>query len=1626
MSTPTPTPQPPTPREGSKPPGYWEPPSVEDMQAMLPQYAFVALLGRGGMGAVYKAVQVSLDRDVAIKVLPGDLLDDADVNFTERFKNEARLMARMNHPAIVDVHDFGATQTGLLYFVMEFIDGTDVSKMIIAQGRLPPEHALAITAHVCDALHYAHTHGVIHRDIKPANVLINMEGQVKVADFGLATASDPNLGGLTRTHMAMGTPDFAAPEACVDGAQIDGRADIYAVGVMLYQMLTGNIPRGMWTMPSVMVQTDPRFDAIIARAMQVQPDARHQSAMELRRDLDVILTVPYVKHDDRHTSAAIPKQELALAHQQRQQMVPHRGARKPAIVHAGQPSRKPGQQVITYVPQRSSNLVTLVVAVLLGGGALFLFQKMHKPAAVPPEVASSTGPIKVIESAVTPATEADGVLTFGGHRYKFLPGPFEREEDRDRATAARGHLVTINSAEEQKWIEQTFGGLISISSGVHCRMGGQCTKDGTASWSGGEPWGYTNWDASFPDGTKGESLALKHIDGALKWRNTNWSGKRCALIEWNDTTTPIPAAELFAPLASAVPAPADAVAFGGHRYKLIRRVASWSEAKDLAAAMGGHLATLTTREEDEWAGKTFVDTIPVEKLLHIGGFKIAGDAPWLWVTGEPWSFENLKKPEMNAEARGVSYMNFGYGRPRWAANWGWTSRIHIASGELQSQPRIEGFLVEWDSDRTANSVLAASNVPTTSSPPTDALLFGGHRYLMVPDKALSWTQAKAAAEMKGGHLATITSKEENEWISSTMIAGLEGGLGLWIGGTSEGTRGTWRWITGEPFTFASWNAGEPTNSDQEPALFFSNSETAGPGWGDIRNDGTGKKDRRGGYLIEWDQDVIAAPADGGSRPMSAATAQLVQASVSKPDDTQMAMKLAALQAWHRNDPDLASTRERMLRRAAGTTNVEIAERVAKLACISPMADASQQAAALALARKAVALGKGTRTAPWQQLALGMAEYRSGRFPAADEALAVAIKESPIAGSGGPAYIVGTAGFFQTMSLFHQGKTAEARALFTTTEAKMTPIPADDQNPLVTDGTSHDQLIIWLACKEAKAVLAEPLRLAQIKAQFAEAFERDVTDGPAAKAIADLDSKYLAAIDRALADATKGGRLDDVTALQAEKQRLTEHAALPAADPENIVASLGNLRATYRKTLVPLITQRDADTDSVYARYAGALAAFETELTQKGDIADAQRVRAKRDEIALLRNPGKSAVIAASPPPPSVPLTPGTTGQSTPTAISDAMLKETPPPPFTPEEAIHWALSLNGSATISKGREESQVLGAATMPKGKYTLVGLKLGERQPLHVVSLAGLANLSELRELVLNFNQVTDAGLAFLPPLPKLTTLGLHECDLTDASFAHLSRQPALTQLDVGNNKINGSGLGKFDGAARLKTLSTGSSNLTDDGLLGIIRCTSLTTLDLSGSGTAKITSLAPLSGVASLRALRLVRNTTDSLVLSLASVTQLTALDVSSSPISDFALDRISAMTSLRELNFYDCKNLTDSGFLKLLPLGKSVTRLIATQTRLSDGAFKALCGKLTEITDLNISRSGVSPAGLAALSNLKKLGAFCVHAQLCTDEGLRHLGRVTSSANLKTFGIEGLESLDKKRLDAVRRSLPRWSF
>jgi serine/threonine protein kinase len=291
----------------------WQPPTAEHLAELLPQYQIEKLIGRGGMGAVYRGVQLSLKRPVAIKLLPAELAANAD--FVSRFQREAQTLARLQHPGIVAVHDFGRTAEGHLYFIMEFVDGTDLQNIIHNPG-LQPTQALELTLQICEALQYAHSQGVIHRDIKPANVLLTQDGRAKLGDFGLARPLTTTPG-MTAASLVMGTPEYMAPEQWA--GKVDHRADIYALGVMLYEMLTGTRPHGAFDLPSIKAHVDARLDEVVVKAMRQAPEQRYQNVSELRDEVQRIRTtrppqaVPIMPPQPKAASAPKPRQRRRSA-----------------------------------------------------------------------------------------------------------------------------------------------------------------------------------------------------------------------------------------------------------------------------------------------------------------------------------------------------------------------------------------------------------------------------------------------------------------------------------------------------------------------------------------------------------------------------------------------------------------------------------------------------------------------------------------------------------------------------------------------------------------------------------------------------------------------------------------------------------------------------------------------------------------------------------------------------------------------------------------------------------------------------------------------------------------------------------------------------------------------------------------------------------------------------------------------------------------------------------------------------------------------------------------------------------------------------------------------------------------
>ena len=261
-------------------------PTVEEIARRFPELEVLGLIGEGGMGAVYRARQTRIERPIALKVLALDPSDDP--TFAERFRREAMVLARLDHPNVVKLYDFGERE-GLFFLVLELVEGTNL-RTLMQRGLLEPAQALAIVPQICEALQFAHDEGVVHRDIKPENVLIDTKGRVKIADFGLAklVGTDAREVSLTEVDQIVGTPHYMAPEQLRGSRDVDHRADIYSLGVVFYEMLTGELPRGKFELPSKRIEVDVRFDDIVLKSLERTPERRYQHAVEVKTDVESV------------------------------------------------------------------------------------------------------------------------------------------------------------------------------------------------------------------------------------------------------------------------------------------------------------------------------------------------------------------------------------------------------------------------------------------------------------------------------------------------------------------------------------------------------------------------------------------------------------------------------------------------------------------------------------------------------------------------------------------------------------------------------------------------------------------------------------------------------------------------------------------------------------------------------------------------------------------------------------------------------------------------------------------------------------------------------------------------------------------------------------------------------------------------------------------------------------------------------------------------------------------------------------------------------------------------------------------------------------------------------------------
>ena len=444
------------------------------------RYEITGELGRGAMGVVYKALDPTIGRTVALKTMRLDVHGLDAQEMVRRFQNEARAAGVLNHPNIVTIYDAGE-QDGIFYIAMEFIEGTTLHELLAEKRVLATEEVLQLTRQICRGLDYAHSNGIVHRDIKPANIMITGNGTVKIMDFGIAKSG----GQVTNTGQVLGTPNYMAPEQ-VKGRQLDGRSDLFSLGVILYEMLTGEKPFVGQNVTTIIykivnenpitprdldVTVHPGLSAIVTKALAKAPDDRYQTGADLVRDLENYkLAGPVRTGGTAAISPAPNAPEKTL-------VLPLRvvagntariaGAAAPALAKKPIPVKRPTTAILSS--KRSVLTATVVTIVVLGfamGGYAYhrtrvKMQQLAEEAKIKEAQEAAREPIAIAIPAPTPVPEhkeeiaPDTTVKFFSAKkttpaQKAAPAPFKATSSPNKVFVAQSELKLLSQPDSAK------------------------------------------------------------------------------------------------------------------------------------------------------------------------------------------------------------------------------------------------------------------------------------------------------------------------------------------------------------------------------------------------------------------------------------------------------------------------------------------------------------------------------------------------------------------------------------------------------------------------------------------------------------------------------------------------------------------------------------------------------------------------------------------------------------------------------------------------------------------------------------------------------------------------------------------------------------------------------------------------------------------------------------------------------------------------------------------------------------------------------------------------------------------------------------------------------------------------
>jgi serine/threonine protein kinase len=705
---------------------------LSEIGELLPAYEIYHLIAKGGMGAVYMARQKSLERDVAIKILPYHLGKDA--NFRASFEAEAKSMAKLDHPNLISIYDFGQVD-GLLYIIMEMVQGKSLYHSAY-EKTIEPSEAARIVIGICAGLGNAHENNILHRDIKPANILLDQNASPKIGDFGLAQPA-----GDTKSGLSFGTPGYSAPEVIHNPTSVDQSTDIYSVGIILYELLTGHLPSSPYSPAASEVTCDTRYDHIIRKATHPTPALRYRDIKSMSNDLEKIMnTEPQKKPrlvaaESKSSSTA---KTLLTAE-------PATNAPKLKTDHSSGGSKKIAPANTKSEPTNNNNtnppiplkvgsnapLIRNIIIIIALLAAIYIAWEGYKVVSSKREAEQELADEdkakrkkeaqekrdlerKDREAAIVAQQNKQIKKPKGATPVILKPKIESPIETLDRLRSAlfqgkrnempKSTIIEANRARfyistpmtwhaAQQFCERHGGHLTVCQESADLKKFARKIKDDAFVWLGAGTAGNNEW--RWIDGTPWKQDIRKTSKAA--YVSVNETGILRPLsaqttlpfyIEWMmDGSTP---GNLIAQLQrcsdsikSGTPEyPAGTTSYDNRYYLCVDRASDWQTARDFAATAGGVLGVPSNADENSWITIFLEDKLNRNEACWIGGFHPANSS-WKWSTGEPWQFANWRAgaPDENTEKQLACAMTS-------SGKW----------DDYTSNATLRSFLIEWSKD----------------------------------------------------------------------------------------------------------------------------------------------------------------------------------------------------------------------------------------------------------------------------------------------------------------------------------------------------------------------------------------------------------------------------------------------------------------------------------------------------------------------------------------------------------------------------------------------------------------------------------------------------------------------------------------------------------------------------------------------------------------------------------------------------------------------------------------------------------------------------------------------------------------------------------------------------------------